>query len=76
MEIKIDPSIPALSEKEKAEIKARSKSAESDPEEFKRQVLGCHTVVMSPEVLEQIKAMGLTPDEVVADLLKAAGAQQ
>ncbi len=77
MEIKIDKTIPALTEDEKAELEtAQIKDVDDDPGQFKKDMLGVKTVIMSPEVEAQLKEMGVTPDEVVAMMLKKAGAAQ
>ena len=77
MEIKIDTTIPDLTEDEIAELKnAPIRDTDDHPEQFKKDMLGVKTFVMSPQVEAQLKEMGLTPDDIVAMMLKKAGAAQ
>ena len=76
MKIKIDPTIPDLTDEELAELReADIKDAEGNPE-AKAGLLQCKEVVFSPQVIKQMEKMGITPDEVVAMLLKKVGASQ
>lgn len=77
MKIKIDQSIPEMTEEELAELRADGsiKDAAGDPG-AKAQLLACKEVVFSPQVIKQLEEIGMTPDEVVAMLLKKVGASQ
>jgi len=71
MKFTVDKDAPDLTPEEIKEIKSRAK--EPTPEEMKKQFLGVKEVIVSPQVEEQLKKMGLTPDELIAMLLKKAG---
>lgn len=74
MKVTIDKNIPDLTEEEKEAYRdAAIPAVESNPEEFKRQMLGAKEVIMSPEVAKQLEEMGMTPDDIVAMLLKQSG---
>lgn len=74
MKVTIDKSIPDLTDEEREEIEARAiPDVDDDPEKFKKQLLGVNEFVMSEEVAAQLKAMGMTPDDLVAMMLKRAG---
>ena len=49
---------------------------EASPEEFRDHILGCKEVVMSQQVMDFLKREGVTPDDLVAMLLKSANATQ
>lgn len=70
MEIKIDKSMKRLTQEEMDEMAERAKTP--SPEEMHEGFKGVKEVILSEQVMEQLKAMGLTPDEVVAMLLKQA----
>lgn len=76
MKVTIDPTMKDLTPEEAQELIDQSKSVEDHPEEAKAAVLQAKDVVFSPQVLKQMEEMGITPDELVAMLLKAAGASQ
>ncbi len=69
MKIKIEPG-GHLTPEELEEIKDGAK--EASDEEFAEQMEGVTTVVITEAVLEQMKAMGIDPDEMVAMMLKKA----
>lgn len=74
MKVTIDKNIPDLTEEEKEAYRdAAIPDVESDPAEFKRQMMGAKEVILSPEVAKQLEEMGMTPDELVAMLLKQSG---
>lgn len=74
MKVTIDKTIPDLTDEEKQEIRdAAIPDAEDHPEEFKKQMTGVKEVILSPEVAKQLEEMGMTPDELVAMLLKQSG---
>lgn len=76
MKITIKKDSPHISDEERDLIRESAIPVESDPEEFKRHMLACKEVIIPEEIAKQIEAKGLTVDEVVSMLLKAAGAQQ
>lgn len=76
MKITIDPDLPELSEDERAELKESAVAVESDPAGFKRAMLTCKEAHFSPQVVEKLAEHGLTPDDVIAAMLKEAGASQ
>jgi len=71
MKFTVDKGIPDLTSEEVKEIESRAK--EPTPEEMKEKFLGVKEIVVSPQVEEQLKKMGLSPDELIAMLLKTAG---
>lgn len=74
MKVTVDPNIPELTPEEREELRnAEIMKVEDDPAEFKKQMTGVREVIMSPEVAKQLADAGLTPDDLVAQLLKAAG---
>lgn len=76
MKITIDKSIPDLTPEEMEEAGARAKNVDDDPEAAKAGLLQAKEVVFSPQVIKQLEELGMTPDEVVAVLLKKVGAGQ
>ena len=77
VKVTIDPSIPRLTEEEKEEIQERATPVDLETDEAAReQMRGVQEVILSPQVVEQLKAEGVDVDEFVAMLLKAAGATQ
>lgn len=78
MKIRIDHTIPDLTEDELKELRESDKinRVEDHPEEAKAQMLQCNEVVFSPQVLKQLEEMGITPDDLVAMMLKKVGASQ
>lgn len=74
MKVTIDKNIPDLTPDEVEEIRdAVIPDTADNPEEFKKQMMGVNEIVLSPEVAKQLEEMGMTPDELVAMLLKQAG---
>jgi hypothetical protein len=74
MKIVIDKDAPDLTEAEIEEIKERDIPViEQNPEEFRRQMEGVDTVVIPEQVRKQLEEAGMTPDDIVAMLLRAAG---
>lgn len=76
VKVTIDKNAPFLTEEEEEELRARAKSAEADPEGFKKALLGAKEIIITPQVEAQLKEMGLTVDELVAMMLKSGGAAQ
>lgn len=76
MKIKIDHTIKDLTPDDIQEAMDNARSAEDYPEEVKEGLLQAKEVIFSPQVLRQLEEMGMTPDEVVAMLLKKTGASQ
>lgn len=76
MKITIDPNLPDLSVEEMEEAGARAKDITDDPEQARADLLKCNEVVFSPQVVKQLEEAGITPDDLVALLLKAVGASQ
>jgi hypothetical protein len=74
MKVRVDPAMPSLSEEEQAEIEALAEPADADPEVFKREMLGAKEFVLSPQVKEFLDREGISPDELVAVLLRKAKA--
>lgn len=71
MKIKIDKTMPELTDDEIKELKKDIK--EATPEEFRKSMLGTKEVILSPQVARQLKELGMTADEMVAMMIKAAG---
>jgi hypothetical protein len=76
MKITIDPTIPDLTTEEQKAIRKRARKTTDNPEQAKADMLKAKEVVFSPQVIEQLKKMGMTPDELVAMMLKSTGASQ
>lgn len=76
MKITIDPNMPHLSKEDVEEMDQTVKDVEEDPQAFKEAMLNVKEAVFSPQVIDQLKEMGMTPDEVIAMMLKKAGASQ
>lgn len=76
MKIRIDHTIPDLTPEEIADEEAKARNIEDDPEKVKADLLQCNEVVFSPQVLKQLEEMGITPDDLVAMMLKKVGASQ
>lgn len=75
MKVTVDKSIPDLTAEEIEELKnAQIKNSKDDPEQFKKDMLQAKEVIMSPQVEAQLKEMGISIDEVIAAMLKEAGA--
>lgn len=74
MKVTIDPRMPKLTRKQREELReAEIMKVEDDPAEFKKQMTGVREVIMSPEIAQQLADMGMTPDDLVAILLKQSG---
>lgn len=74
MKIVIDKNAPDLTEEEIAEIEERAiPEIEDNPDEFRRQMEGVRTVVIPEQVRKQLEEIGMSPDDIVAMLLKKAG---
>lgn len=74
MKVTIDPKMPKLTRKQREELReAEIMKVEDDPAEFKKQMTGVREVIMSPEIAQQLADMGMTPDDLVAILLKKSG---
>jgi hypothetical protein len=74
VKITIDKSIPDMTAEEIAEITdADIPAVEDNPDEFKRQMAEVQEVVITDQVRRQLEEAGISPDELVAELLKQAG---
>lgn len=76
MKIIIDKDIPLLSPEEQEDIEERARPFEGNEEAFRKQSEGVDTIVIPQAVLDDMKAEGIDPDEVVSMLIKAMGKQQ
>lgn len=74
MKVTIDHKIPDLTPEEIAEAEERAVDVSTDPEKARADFLKAKEVVMSPQVAKQLEEMGMTPDELVAMILKDVGA--
>jgi hypothetical protein len=85
MKIRIVPDAEVYGKEDPAavreEIEAREdagliRNSEDHPEQFKKDMLQAKEVVIPQSVYDRMIKMGLTPDEIVAMMLKSAGAEQ
>jgi len=76
MKIRIDKDMPHLTNEEQEEIKSIAVSADENPEAFQKAMLGTKEIVLSTQVAEQLEKMGISPDELIAMMLKSAKATQ
>ncbi len=76
MKITIDQSLPDLTPEEQKAAAKQARDVSEDPAQAKADMLQAKEVVMSPQVVKQLEEMGMTPDELVALMLKSVGASQ
>ena len=70
--------IDDLTDEQKEDLQTRLeakeiKDAADDPVEFKRQMIGVQEVVVTKEVALELAELGISPDDLIAMLLKQAG---